>query len=190
VDPPFMALESSEPNSAGEAFRLWGENVWRSLRYFGVSPRQLSDATQDVFLIAHQRWSTFRGESARKAWVMGIARNVARDYRRRADKAPQVDAGRDIDVEAEPPDVADASCPAQRAAQRQLARLLDELLAQLPEEQRLLLVLVQIEGCSVPEAAATLNLPVRRARWLLEVAEQCLSAALKRHHDNLGRRTP
>jgi len=42
------------------------------------------DAVQDSFLKAYQKWDTFRGECSEKTWLMRIAVNTCRDYRRRA----------------------------------------------------------------------------------------------------------
>ena len=42
------------------------------------------DAVQDSFLKAYQKWYTFRGECSEKTWLMRIAVNTCRDYRRRA----------------------------------------------------------------------------------------------------------
>lgn len=42
------------------------------------------DAVQDSFLKAYQKWHTFRGECSEKTWLMRIAVNTCRDYRRRA----------------------------------------------------------------------------------------------------------
>jgi len=47
--------------------------VWRSLRRLGVQEGTIDDAAQDVFVIAHQRLSTFRGDSSVKTWLFGIA---------------------------------------------------------------------------------------------------------------------
>lgn len=173
-------LKLDEPATVNEAFRAWGVSVWRVLRYCGVSPRSLSDATQDVFLVAHQRWGTFRGGSTRKVWVLGIARNVGRHYARQRRKPwlgePEADSGAIHELSA--PN--EASCPAALASQREQARLLESLLAELPEEMRLVVTLVEIEDCSVREAAETLDIPLRRARWLLDSAKERLAKALKR----------
>ena len=42
------------------------------------------DAVQDTFLKAYQAMASFRGEASEKTWLMTIAMNVCRDYRRSA----------------------------------------------------------------------------------------------------------
>ena len=46
-------------------------------------PNQVPDVTQEVFLIAYQRLSTYRAGSNFSAWLRTIARNVAQNERRR-----------------------------------------------------------------------------------------------------------
>src|SRR5689334_12643471 len=61
----------------GEYFR----SIWRTLRRLGVTPEQLDDAAQDVFLVVHRRLTSFDGRSLR-GWLYAIAVRVASDYRR------------------------------------------------------------------------------------------------------------
>ena len=57
--------------------------VWRNLRRLGVIDASLDDAVQDVFVVAHRRLGSFEGRSSPRTWLFGIARRVAKDYRRR-----------------------------------------------------------------------------------------------------------
>lgn len=43
---------------------------------------QAKDAVQETFLKAYQGWSSFRGESSRKTWLVRIAVNLCRDMQR------------------------------------------------------------------------------------------------------------
>ena len=46
--------------------------------------QQAEDAVQDTFLKAYQSLEAFRGESSEKTWLMRIAINTCRDFRRSA----------------------------------------------------------------------------------------------------------
>ena len=50
------------------------------------SPATSEDLVQDVFLKLLQKASSFRGDGSCKAWIFNIARNVAFDYLRRAER--------------------------------------------------------------------------------------------------------
>ena len=58
--------------------------VWRMLRRFGVSERDVQDKAQKVFLIAFQKLDSFEGRSSIKTWLCGITLRVAADYRKGA----------------------------------------------------------------------------------------------------------
>ena len=46
--------------------------------------QQAEDAVQDTFLKAYKSFEVFRGESSEKTWLMRIAINTCRDFRRSA----------------------------------------------------------------------------------------------------------
>jgi RNA polymerase sigma factor (sigma-70 family) len=168
------------PKTAGEAFQLWGKAVWRSLRYLGVDSALLLDATQEVFAIVHEKWDTLLDPSARKAWVFGIARNVALANRRKSKRARSFTGDQHESNEVESSAACGAASPAALAEDRELVRFLEGQLAELSEDERLLITLTMIEGCSVREAALTLRLPERRAGWLVEKTLANLKSGLTR----------
>lgn len=115
--------------------------VWHALHRFGLSSSSLEDAVQDVFIVAYRRRDGFEGASL-KAWLYGIARRVASNYRR---------AGRRHDRRSEAYG-ATVSVPRQPIPEAIVA--LDDYLKRLPQEDRELFVLSEIEGLSGPELAA------------------------------------
>lgn len=149
--------------------------VWRNVRRLGVPEALADDAVQDVFVVVHRRLSEFEGRSSVRTWLFGILLRVARDYRRaRARQDAKVDA---MAVEA----VADSTpTPADLLARREAARILEELLDQLDDDKRAILVLVELEQMSVADAAGALSLNVNTAHARLRAARQQLEAAVTR----------
>ncbi|HEX2736169.1 MAG TPA: RNA polymerase sigma factor [Polyangiaceae bacterium] len=175
---PMEQPEIPDLASVAQAFEALAPNVWRVLQRMGVPTRQLEDATQDVFLIAHQRWSSFRGDSPRKTWILGIALRVAANQRRRS-RRPADDPGLDFkDVELQP--AYEASSPFELTSRREAQHELQELLAELEEEPRALVVLVHCEDLSICDAALALGMSARRAYGLLERAELKMRKTLER----------
>src|SRR5688572_27811632 len=127
--------------------------VWRNLRRLGVPPAQLEDAAQEVFLVVHRRLDSFDASwSSVQTWLFGIvlrvAQNERRSHRRRsAREAPAFESGT---LEAMPSDSLSAS---ELLAKREAARLVQQTLDTLSENERTIFVLVDIETMSVPEAA-------------------------------------
>ena len=115
--------------------------VWHALHRFGLASSLLEDAVQDVFIVAYRWRDRFRGASL-KAWLYGIARRVASNYRR---------AGQRHQRRSE---AYSASVPAPRQPLPEAIVALDTFLQRLPHEDRELFVLSEVEGLSGPEIAA------------------------------------
>lgn len=56
--------------------------VLRSLRAHGVSEANLRDVGQEVFMVAHRRWSELSTVDNQRGWLYGTARRVAANHRR------------------------------------------------------------------------------------------------------------
>jgi RNA polymerase sigma-70 factor (ECF subfamily) len=109
------------------------------------------DATQETFISAFRAIARFSGGSFR-AWVLRIAANACHDEirRRRSRRQVPLDAGDDRPAL----EVAAADEPLEQRAERlELARCLQEALAALPEEQRLVVVLRDVQGLAYDEVA-------------------------------------
>src|SRR5689334_19096731 len=152
--------------------------VWRNLRRLGVPDAILEDAAQDVFLVVHRRWDSFDARwSSVETWLFGIlmrvARNHRRSLRRRAWAIPST--GEIVDVVPSP-----AAGPAELVARREAVALLDRLLDSLDEEKRAIIVLVDVEQMSVPQAAESLEVNLNTAYWRLRTARTQLRKSLAR----------
>ena len=154
--------------------------VWRNLRRMGVPEQLLEDAAQDVFMAVHQRFHTYDpSRAAIETWLFGILLRVAsyhrRTLRRRLARIvpwSKLDAPQSI--------AAEDDSPAEVVAKRQAARLLDQLLAKLDDDKRAVLVLVDVEQFSVPQAAQTLEINLNTAYWRLRQGRIAFERAVSR----------
>ena len=128
------------------------DRMWRvALRTLG-DPEDAADAVQDALLSAYRAAATFRGDAAVSTWLHRIVVNACLDLaRRRASRptTPLVD-----DPGAQHP----TSGPSPFDASDTSAAVLAALRA-LPIEQAAAVVIVDVEGFSVREAAAILDAP-------------------------------
>jgi RNA polymerase sigma-70 factor, ECF subfamily len=152
--------------------------VWRNLRRLGVPDVILEDAAQDVFLVVHRRWDSFDSRwSSVETWLFGIllrvARNHRRSLRRRAWAIPST--GDVVEVVPSP-----AAGPAELVQRREAVALLDRLLDSLDEDKRSIIVLVDVEQLSVPQAAEALEVNLNTAYWRLRTARTQLRKSLAR----------
>lgn len=183
IDEPIDRSESDAPRSSSPSlpavdFRgLYDANVafvWRNLRRLGVHDAELEDRTQEVFLVAFRRASTFedRGFGAR-AWLYQILLRVASDARRHRRRHPEEAA----ELDAEPaPDAAD---PSRLLERRREVEMLDRALATIDVARRAVLVLHEIEEMSAPEIATILEIPTNTVYSRLRVARAELELALR-----------
>jgi RNA polymerase sigma-70 factor (ECF subfamily) len=152
--------------------------VWRVLGRYGVAERDLEDACQEVFMIVFKSASEFEGRSTLKTWIYGICRRVAANHRRRAAVRHESPAAQPEQLSAAGAhDDADAF---DAFARKQSLELLELLIARLPDEQREVFVLYEIEELSMREVAEVLECSQNTAFSRLYAARREIEAALKR----------
>ncbi|MDD9932220.1 MAG: sigma-70 family RNA polymerase sigma factor [Myxococcales bacterium] len=121
--------------------------VWRCAAHRGVPTAALDDVTQEVFIIVHRKLPEFEGRAQLRTWIGAIVRRVTADYLRRRGNRPAADES----LEREPADLASGDDPVDR---REALRVLDSVLAKMPEDQREVFVLRELEDLSGGEIAA------------------------------------
>ncbi|WCD87497.1 ECF RNA polymerase sigma factor SigM [Streptomyces xanthophaeus] len=147
---------AGDPDAFGELVRRHRDRLWAvALRTLG-DREEAADAVQDALVSAYRAAHTFRGESAVTTWLHRITVNACLDRARKAASrrtAPLDDTDR-LERLLEPHESAEA--PAER---QDLHRELLAALSTLPQEQRAALVLVDMQGYPVAEAARILDVP-------------------------------
>jgi len=153
---------AGDPEAFGQLVRRHRDRLWAvALRTTG-HPDDAADGLQDGLVAAYRRAGSFRGEAQVTTWLHRVVVNACLDRLRaarvrRAEPLPDdLDDRRDRGSLATgtPVDPADAA----EAAERR--HLVLAALAQLPADQRAALVLVDMEGYPVAEAARMLGCPV------------------------------
>ena len=155
---------AGDPEAFGELFSRHRDRLWAvALRTMG-NPDDAADGLQDGLMAAYRRAGSFRGEAQVTTWLHRVVVNACLD-RLRAAKVRRADAlPDDLDEHAgrgalatATGDVVDPADTSVRAEQR---REVIAALQTLPEEQRAALVLVDMEGYPVAEAAVILDCAV------------------------------
>lgn len=146
---------AGDPTAFGVLFARHRDRLWAvALRTTGHR-EDAADALQDALVAAHRRAASYRGEAAVTTWLHRIVVNACLDRIRRA----RVRAAEPLpDDLAERPDHRDR--PEDRVLEREQRDRVLAALAALPPEQRACLVLVDMEGLPVAEAAEVLEVPV------------------------------
>jgi RNA polymerase sigma-70 factor, ECF subfamily len=145
--------------------------VGRALRYLGVPEAHLEDACQETFVVVHRQLGQLRGGSTR-AWVRQICILVAQNHRRARRRRPE-------DTVAALPEVAVPATQHDEAERRQVRDRLLLALDALPEDQRSVFVLYEIEQLTMPEIAAAIGCALQTAYSRLHAARGKVQAAMK-----------
>ena len=152
------------------------------------NPADAEDLLQEIFLSAHRKLDSFRGESALGTWLYRLATNLCLDHlRSRAARTSQL-----TDALDDEPGLADAS--SRRLAERALSRMdLERALAQLPEGCRAAFVLHDVEGLEHREVAEALGIAegtsksqVHKARLRLRSVVEAMNGARTIRHSDPG----
>ena len=138
------AHAAGDPHAFAEIVRRHRDRLWAvALRTLG-DREEAADALQDALLSAYRAADRFRGDSAVTTWLHRIVVNACLDRIRRRQARPTVPL----------PETDVTPAPVQ---DRETALVVREALAQLPVEQRAALILVDVQGYPVAEAAGMLG---------------------------------
>ncbi len=131
------------------------------VRVYNLCYRMLGDAdaaadvAQDTFIAAYRNLSRFRGGMFR-SWLFRIATNACYDALRARKRRPSVSlsAMGDADDAAPAFDLPDlGETPDERALRHELSAAIQRGIAQLPEEQRIVVILSDVQGFAYEEIA-------------------------------------
>lgn len=129
-----------------ELFRRHRPRLYRAARRRGLTDEDAEDAVQEAMLSAHRAAGSFRHDAAVASWLYRIVINACRDRLRRNAIRPTTA-------------LADDDCVpvADRTAALETALVVRQALLRLPAGQRNAVVAVDMQGYSVADAAALLN---------------------------------
>jgi RNA polymerase sigma-70 factor, ECF subfamily len=134
-------------------------------------PDDADDLVQDAFLRALERIATFDVGRAFGPWFTRLLVNTGIDQRRK--QTVRRSESQD------PETLAGKSSPLRDTERAELRQSLDEALQQLPDRQRLIVSLFEIDGHSTEEVASMLSVSQVTVRWHLHQARRALRQALK-----------
>jgi RNA polymerase sigma-70 factor, ECF subfamily len=143
-----------------------------TLRFLG-DPQKAEDATHDVFLKAFRRLDQFRGEASIRTWLYRIAinhcQNLCQSWHNRHIQANSEDAIWESSA-------AKTDSPLRALETKELGQRIQKTLDALPEEYRLLLLLIADEEMSYEEAAVLIGQTADAVRGKLHRARKAFAA--------------
>ena len=141
-----------------EAFAALFETFASRLRAWvrgqGAAPEAAEGIVQEVMISAWTRAATFDARKASaRTWLYALARNRMIDHHRSKERRMRLHD----DLKAAPQAITTAADTAEADVARAKVR---EFLSALPDEQRRIILMLYIEGCSHREVAKRLDLPI------------------------------
>jgi len=108
------------------------------------------DITQETFLVARQKISSYRGNSTLRTWIHKIAINQYRQFKRKYQFVP----------------LTDTNLPSHSAdfEMFETGHILSKAIQKLPAKQREAFILFEVEQLSMNEVAHVLSVPVGTAK--------------------------
>jgi RNA polymerase sigma-70 factor (ECF subfamily) len=168
-----QAFQNGDTGSFDTLFERYRVRIFRFVRGIsGCIPAEAEDVTQEVFLRVIRSCKTFDANRSFTTWIHTIARNVCRTrvpvklLVLNFDNVPEVVAP-------------DSTSGTHRLEADEIQRLFRDCLSKLPEPQRVVFVMREIEGCSHAEIAETLVISEPNARTLFRRARNRLQKELK-----------
>ena len=174
-------VERYQEGAFALAFRMLGER------------ESAADATQDAFLSAFRSVGNFRGTSF-KAWLFRIVSNACYDRWRAQKRRPTISLDsimeRDPDADVSAASLAHVAAedpwdPERVALRAEVVDVLQTALLQVPVDQRLALVLSDVQGMTYEEIAEVMQTSLGTVKSRISRARGHMRDALRAHEELL-----
>lgn len=176
-------VNSASPFSFEDVYEQTVESVVRTARALGVAPSSLDDVVQDVFVVVHRKLPEFEGRSTIKTWVTRIVLNVMHEHRRQRAKHHHAEENYE--------NVEGTYASADRVWEsKEAAQILLKFLDGLPEPQRVVFVLSELEELTATQIGEMLGESPNTISSRLRLARQEFDRMRQRLRAQEGRENP
>ena len=142
-----------------ELVRRYSERAYRAAFRVVRDPQIAEDVLQEALLKAYRSLRSFESRSSFYTWLYRITVNLALDRQRREKRGPMLEWNDEVARDIEPRGVAMVPADPEVASQRvQLRELVAEGIQGLPDGQREVLLLREVEGLSYEEIAQSMQI--------------------------------
>jgi len=177
-------LRDRDEAAFSEIVRLYGDRVFNLVHRLVGNRSEAEDIAQEVFVTVFKSIETFRGEAKFSTWLLRIATNHAKNRIKYLSRRPGAGAEEaDEESLSDQPRALQAQVAAPDALMEaaELGSLLERAIAQLDEDQRLLMILRDVEELAYEEICEITGLPEGTVKSRLHRARVTLKALLESH---------
>ncbi|WP_328521180.1 RNA polymerase sigma factor [Kribbella sp. NBC_00359] len=194
-------LRARDEDAFGVLLDGWSGGMLRLARSFVSTEESAADVVQETWLAVIEGIDRFEGRSSLKTWVYRILTNTAKRRGVREHKVVPMSSVDDSGPTVDPSRFRPADdpfpghwwdfppawpSPEQGLLTTEVRSHLTEALAELPERQRLVVVLRDIEGCPYDEVCELLGITPANQRVLLHRARAFLRGKLEEYYRREG----
>jgi RNA polymerase sigma-70 factor (ECF subfamily) len=178
---------AGDRNAFALLMRRYNRPLYRTARSVLRDDTEAEDVLQEAYLLAYYNLEKFRGESTPLTWLTRIVVNhaIARS-RKMARRAEIISIGSEPDWEIRPAKGAILEAteqPEQATERKEMRRLIETKIDDLPESFRTVFMLRAVEEMSVEDTAACLGIPEATVRTRYFRAKGLLRESLSREID-------
>jgi RNA polymerase sigma factor (sigma-70 family) len=152
------AAQRGKVDAFNELVLIYQQQVYNLAYRIMGDPASAADATQDAFVSAYRSIGRFRGGSF-KSYLMRIVSNRCYDELRRHKRRPATSFEdlSEVDEEFNPALINGRERPEEYTERQEMARVIQAGIEMLPPDQRITLVLSDVQGMSYQEIAETMD---------------------------------
>lgn len=177
------AAANGDQSAFSELVTEYERLVYNTVKSKVLSAEDAMDISQEVFIKIWKALPNWRGECKFATWVYKVCINASLDFLRRAPEKTESLSGRpDDDGDERPLDIADDSVqasPERRLEQSETTMAVRRAIAKLPEDQRQIVILRDIDGYSYDEIADMLSLGIGTVKSRINRARTRLKSLLE-----------
>lgn len=180
-------IKAGEREAVQELFQLYAPTLLRRiLRLLGGDMSQAEDCLQQVFIKVMQSIDSYRGDSVLLAWLYRITTHTVVDvFRQRQSRNSLLEKVTNFRWSGWGED-GNQAIPETLFFREELKELVFQGLNTLGQNKRIAVLLCDLEGCSIEDAAEELNIPIGTLASRLYRGRQELKAWLKKEWKRSG----
>jgi len=181
-----LAAQAGDTAAFQHLYEKYGRQIVRFARQFCGSQARAEELAQDIFLQVYKARASYEARARFSTWLFRVATNACLsemrrpEHRTRTASLDAVEEDEEGERRLELPDPEAPEGEAAALASEKRARL-RRLLAQLPPQQRVALLLARAEGFSYDEVAENLGVSVPAVKSLIHRGTVALRDGMRRY---------
>jgi RNA polymerase sigma-70 factor (ECF subfamily) len=166
---------AGDSNSFNDLIGRYERPIYNLAYRFSGNAGDAADITQEIFIHLHRKIKSFRGESAFSTWFYRLAVNYCKDWlHKESRRVRTVDT---VDI-AEIAERDGGDEPVLAYERQEIREIVQTAITQLPEDQRIAVILHDIQGYDYDTIAGIVSVPIGTVKSRLARARHKLSEKL------------